>query len=575
MTTGQAWEALVHLARRAGFAVATADWGVGEGITTWRDHRIHIRPEAGSAQAVTALAHQLAHVMLHGEVARLESSGSVPCQGIRRVEAESVAYLVAEHLGVETPAIAFRDMSSWAGADPRSHPEVTVKAVSDRIRRIFSVITAYLDAEFGDERQPARHVRPAASPAGQLPMPADVPRDDLVRVHESAAQFFRDQITGSWVPDYLNGRGFGPAIQRQWQAGYAPARWDALTSALRSGGYPDTLIEAAGLARLSRRGTLIDTFRDRAMLPIHDAGGTIVAFIGRARPSASDVPKYLNSPHTSLYDKSSVLFGLWQGRGALANGAKPVITEGPFDAIAVSVAEPARYAGLAPCGTALTAGQIHALDEVAGVREAGVLVAFDPDEAGRRAAVKAYHLLSPLTHRAEGVVFPEGHDPAQTLNDYSRSALADVLAARVRPLADLAIEAEVARWDRWLQHIEGQFHALRAAAPLIAALPPEQVGRQITRLARRLGLDYPTVTEAVTDALTELVQAGHLKPGNGGGPADRSAQTSACPAKARVSSDFPHTARAATARAAQRPPTRGSRRTSADQRPSIRRPVSR
>lgn len=574
MTTGRAWEALVHLARRAGFAVVRGDWGMGEGITTWRDHRVHIRPEAGSAQAVTALAHQLAHVTLHSEVARLESSGTVPCQGIRRVEAESVAYLVAAHLGVETPAISFRNTSSWAGADPRSHPEVTVKAVSERIRRISSVITAHLDAESGDEPRSRRHVRSAASPAEQLPIPADVPRDDLVRVHEAAAQFFRSQLSGSWVPDYLNTRNFGPAIQQQWQAGYAPARWDALTSVLRSGGYPDTLLEAAGLARKSRRGTLIDTFRDRAMLPIHDAGGTIVAFIGRARPSASDVPKYLNSPRTSLYDKSSVLFGLCQGRAALANRAKPVITEGPFDAIAVSAAEPTRYAGLAPCGTALTTDQLQSLDEVAGLRETGVLIAFDPDGAGRRAAVKAYHLLSPLTQRAEAVIFPEGRDPAQTLKDHGRSALADVLAGRVRPLADLAIEAKVAQWDRWLKYPEGQIHALRAAAPLIAALPPEQVGHQIARLARRLGLDYPTVTEAVTDALTELVDAGHLKSGAGGGT-DRFVQTSACTAKARVSPDFPYTARDMTTRATKRPPTRDNHRTSADRRPSVRRPVSR
>ena len=572
MTTGQAWDALVHLARRAGFAVVKADWGVGEGITTWRDHRIHIRSEAGSAPAVTALAHQLAHVMLHGEVARLGTSGTVPCQGIRRVEAEYVACLVAVHLGVETPAIAFRNDSSWAGTDPRSHPEVTIKAVSERIRRISSVITAHVDAECGDQ-QPRRQLRSAASPAGQLPLPADVPRDDLVRVHEAAAQFFRGQLSGSWVPDYLNSRGFGPAIQQQWQAGYAPARWDALTSTLRANDYPDTILEAAGLARPSRRGTLIDTFRDRAMLPIHDADGSIVAFIGRARPSASDVPKYLNSPHTSLYDKSSVLFGLWQGRDALANGTKPVIAEGPFDAIAVSVAEPGRYTGLAPCGTALTTDQLRGLNQVAGLRGAGILVAFDPDEAGRRAAVKAYDLLSLLTDRAEAVVFPDGRDPAQILNDHGCSALAGVLTDRVRPLADLAIEAKVAQWDRWLGYPEGQIHALRAAAPLIAALPPEQVGRQITRLARRLGLDYPTVTEAVTDALTELVDAGHLQ--SGGGAADRSAETSACRAKARVSPDFPYTARDMTTRATKRPPTRGNRRTSADRRPSIRRPVSR
>ena len=255
-------------------------------------------------------------------------------------------------------------------------------------------------------------------------------------------------------------------------SGYAPDRWDALTRNLRAAGYPDTLIEAAGLARRSRRGTLIDTFRDRAMLPIHADDGTVAAFIGRASPQAGlGVPKYLNSPRTDLYDKSSVLFGLWQGRAALAGGARPVITEGPLDAIAVTTSDPSRYAGVAPCGTALTTRQLTGLDGVMGLRACGVLVAFDSDEAGRRAAVKAYHLLSPFTDRAEAVIFPTGHDPAQFLNDHGRIALAETLADRVRPLADLVIEAEVARWDRWLTYVEGQIHALRAAAPIIAALP--------------------------------------------------------------------------------------------------------
>src|SRR5581483_143966 len=169
------------------------------------------------------------------------------------------------------------------------------------------LITAHLDAECGGE-QPAR-VLSAADSAEQLPWPTDLPRNELVRVHEATARFFRDQLSGSWVPGYLNVRGFGPAIQQRWQAGYAPASWDALTCVLRAAGYSDTLIEASGLARRSRRGALIDTFRDRAMLPIHSSDGTMVAFIGRAHPSVSGTPKYLNSPHTSLYDKSSVLFG--------------------------------------------------------------------------------------------------------------------------------------------------------------------------------------------------------------------------------------------------------------------------
>ena len=85
-----------------------------------------------------------------------------------------------------------------------------------------------------------------------------------------------------------------------------------------------------------------------------------------------------------------------------------------------------------------------------------------------------------------------------------------MLGSRTQPLADLVIDAEVARWDRWLQYAEGQIHALRAAAPLIAAMPPPDVARQVARLADRLGLDHATVTEAVTDALPDIVATGRV-----------------------------------------------------------------
>ena len=128
---------------------------------------------------------------------------------------------------------------------------------------------------------------------------------------------------------------------------------------------PTSSSKPAGLARRSRRGTLIDTFRDRAMLPIRSTDGTIIAFIGRAADHAAPgTPKYLNSPATSVYHKGEILFGLWEARDALASGVRPVIVEGPLDAIAVTTAGHGKYVGVAPCGTALTAHHTAALARV-------------------------------------------------------------------------------------------------------------------------------------------------------------------------------------------------------------------
>jgi DNA primase len=250
---------------------------------------------------------------------------------------------------------------------------------------------------------------------------------------------------------------------------------------------------------------IIDTFRDRAMLPIHDGDGVIAGFIGRSSPHAGmDVPKYVNTANTYLYHKREVLFGLWEARELLARGARPVIAEGPFDAIAVTTTGRVRFAGIAPCGTTLTSEQIAALGRFCDLRATGVLVAFDADLAGRKAAVAVYHLLRRHTGQVTAVILPCDQDPAEILSKHGGDALVRTLTDSACPLAGLVVDAEVDRWKRWLSYAEGQINALRAAAPVIAAMPPCQVSRQVVRLAHRLDLDYAMVTEAVTDALTSV-----------------------------------------------------------------------
>ena len=278
----------------------------------------------------------------------------------------------------------------------------------------------------------------------------------------------------------------------EWHIGYAPGGWTALTSYLRGRGHHDDAIQAAGLARISSRGTLIDHFRDRVMLPVHDENGALAGFIGRARPGTGpDVPKYLNGPATSTYNKGDLLFGLHHARAHLARGATPVITEGPFDAIAVTLADPRHYAGLAPCGTALTSRQAAALSRAADLRHTGVLVAFDDDPAGRKAAVRAYEILRPISDRLQSVTL-SGKDPAEILETGGAATLRTILQDRVRPLSAVVIDAHLEPWERRLRDPEGPLLAMRSTAALIAGLlPPEIAGaiRRITRDKELLTLD--------------------------------------------------------------------------------------
>ena len=176
------------------------------------------------------------------------------------------------------------------------------------------------------------------------------------------------------------------------------------------------------------------------------------------------------------------MFGLHEARDQLAHGAVPVIAEGPFDAIALSAASFERYAGLAPCGTALTSRQAAALGRVADLRRTGILVALDGDRAGREAAVKAYGMLLEVTSKLTAVILPDGRDPAEIFQADGAAALQGVLQNQAEPLAAVVIDAHLDSWACQLDHPEGQLHAMRSAAALIASLLPSETADRILQI---------------------------------------------------------------------------------------------
>ena len=333
-------------------------------------------------------------------------------------------------------------------------------------------------------------------------------RQRLVDAHRDAERWFRYQLDGSWVPDYLHARGLDGCLapSSPWAVGYAPGGWTALVEQLRGRGYTDQELLDAGLASSTKRGTVVDRFRDRLMISARNDRGDTVGFVGRAAPDQRDVrtPKYLNSPQTALYQKGEILLGLAEQRAELQGGAAPVLVEGAFDAVAVSLAGAGSYVGVAPSGTAVTAAQMRALHAVT---DADVLVvAFDGDAAGRRAAGRAFGLAHGAGFAPKAAVLPDGHDPA----DLWAGGLGGVLVGRLqtcRPLADLVVDARLAEWPHRLESGQDRVNAAHSAAAVIATLPVTEIARQVGRVAERLDLAVPAVTAAVTDALSSRTPA--------------------------------------------------------------------
>ena len=485
------WEALCWLARREGFAVERESGCPADGTTLWTARRIRVPPGLAGSQAIWALAHQLGHVLMDNPIALVPGTTTTGCRGVRKADATITCLrngVPVEH--------AFAIPQTWAGSDPRAQPGATILAAGERITMAAARISRHLDHDLpgnaADLPAPARAGTPAMTAVADAAA-SSADRDPRIKgVLLDAEQFYTSQLAGSWAPAYLRKRCITPEAMGEWHIGYAPRGRTALTSYLRGRGHHADAIQAAGLARLSSRGTLIDHFRDRVMLPVHDEQGTLAGFIGRARPGTGpNVPKYLNGPATSTYQKGDLLFGLHHARGHLARGATPIIVEGPFDAIAVTLADPDHYAGLAPCGTALTSRQAAALSRAADLRHTGILVAFDNDTAGRKAAVRAYGILWPISDRLQSVTLP-GNDPAEILETDGAAALQMILQDRVRPLSAVVIDAYLDPWQRRLRDPEGPLLAMRGTATLIAGLlPPEtaQAIRQITQNKELLTLD--------------------------------------------------------------------------------------
>jgi DNA primase len=335
---------------------------------------------------------------------------------------------------------------------------------------------------------------------------------ELVRIHADAGRFYQSRLPGSWVPGYLAERRLDAVLlpTSPWKVGYAPRSWTALTDHLRSLGYRDDAMLRSGLVREGKNG-LRDMFRDRLMIPVRRPGDrAVIAFVGRRHPDAGDEhgPKYLNSPNTDLYIKGHVLAGLAEGQRFLDAGAQPVIVEGYTDAFAVSIAAPGRYVGLPLCGTALTGQQVAALARAVDLPERGVRMAFDPDSAGRKAAVRAYASLSVAAAELTAVILPDARDPAERLQRDGPVALRETLTSSTCPLAELVVDAHMSHWacDGELARAEQQLGALRAAGQAIALMPPQDAGTQASRVTSLFITKYGWTAEQVTRELVAAVE---------------------------------------------------------------------
>ena len=320
-------------------------------------------------------------------------------------------------------------------------------------------------------------------------------KERRLAIVESAAGFFVKMLDehrfGDMACAELSKRGIDPKTATAYRLGYAPHGWDELSTFLGARGHSPRECEEVGLVVPRRRGDgHYDRFRHRLMFPVSDRHGRIVAFSGRALPAPADAPerdeapaKYINSPETSLYKKSDILFGLHEARVALRRAERAILTEGNFDV--VTLAQHGLTNVVAPLGTAFTPEQAKLLRRF--VPE--VVLMFDSDAAGRKAVRAAYPLLAAAGLAARVVTLPQGSDP----DSYVRERGAEVLGKLVDnapPIVDWLIEqaANDAGADP-RKRAEG----IESLGPVLAALDnPVEARLYVDRVAA--AFEVPDVT---------------------------------------------------------------------------------
>lgn len=219
---------------------------------------------------------------------------------------------------------------------------------------------------------------------------------------EAAQAFFENQLTRhEGARAYLRDRGYEGPFLAEAGFGMAPDAWDSLVNHLRGLDFSGELLEQAGLASRSERGTQIDFLRNRLTIPIHDARGRVVAFGGRIMGEGQ--PKYLNTRDTPLFHKGGTLFGFHRAKGAMKDGA--LVVEGYFDVLQLH--QHGIHQAVAPLGTALTDEHLKAL----GRFTRRVILCFDGDSAGRRAMEKSLRMALPLGFEVRLLELPQGEDP--------------------------------------------------------------------------------------------------------------------------------------------------------------------
>lgn len=331
-------------------------------------------------------------------------------------------------------------------------------------------------------------------------------RQRLLAANKAAHDYFREQLeTADAAParDMLLSRGFSRELIYDFECGYAPRGWDPMTKHLLRKGFEVQELLDAGLSSMGKRGP-IDKFRGRLIWPIKDTASNVIGFGARKLYDDDPLGKYINTQDTLLYHKSKVLFGIDKAKKNIAEKHQTVVVEGYTDVMAMHAA--GVDTAVATCGTAFGGDHMSLIRRLMlddSFFRGELIYTFDGDEAGQKAAMRAFETDAEFGAQSFVAVAPDGMDPCDLRLARGDSAVRDLVAARV-PVYEFVIESLLQ--DYSLDSAEGRVQALRRTVPVVATISDKVLQQEYARrLAGWVGWPNP-------DEVLEQVRAEAKKP---------------------------------------------------------------
>ncbi len=332
-------------------------------------------------------------------------------------------------------------------------------------------------------------------------------RGRILAINQAAAEFFKEQLAteeAAIARQNLLDRGFDKAAAELFGVGYSPNSYNALNQHLKAKGFTDQELIESTLVRSGDRG-IYDFYRGRLMWPIRDTAGAVIGFGARKLLDTDKGPKYYNSSDSPVYHKNKVLYGIDLAKSAIGKKKQVVVVEGYTDVMACHLA--GVDTAVATCGTSFTDEHVTVINRLLGNDGTGeVIFCFDPDEAGQKAAMRAWEQSSRFTAQTFVATGPNGLDPCD-LRTQSGNEAVELMIKQRKPIYEFMVRQHLAKFD--LSNVAGRIAAAKSAATIIAAIR-DTTSRAVyeRELAVMVSLDPQEIRQIVEEAVKTKAKTG-------------------------------------------------------------------